>query len=118
MEHTKQSPINKFLQKRKIAKTLAISVYETIFDVGVEKTAEKYIIKPEEAIKLIIPIIRKNGETDKFFALVERQKLFLVSDKIEELQTLSTNKLFDMCGNSAKKWEILIAREIWKMKNG
>ena len=58
-----------------------------------------------------MPIIRKNKEFDKFQTLVDKQKLFLICDKIKELQTFSTRKLFEHCELFAKEWEILIARE-------
>jgi hypothetical protein len=110
------TPIEKILQKKKNEKFLSKEIYEKIFGKGVKKTAEEFCIKPEEAIKIIIPIIRKNGDFDKFYALADKRKLFSLCEKMEELQTTSIEKLFGQQIDFAEKWEFLIAKEFLKQK--
>lgn len=114
---SENSPIKKVLQRKKSQKILADEIYEKIFDMGVEKTAEFFDVKPEETIKLIIAIVRKNDDFDKFYALADKRKLFSVCEKIEELQIISTKNLLEYCADFAKKWEILIAKEFLRQKS-
>ena len=115
-EQIKSSPIKKILRRKESEKVLANEIYEKIFDAGVEKTAELFCIKPEEAVKLIITIIRKNNDFDKFYALADKRKLFSVCEKIEELQIISTKEFFEHNVNFAEKWEFLIAKEFLRQK--
>jgi len=115
-EQIKSSPIKKILQRKKSEKVLANEIYEKIFDAGVKKTAEIFCIKPEEAVKLIITIVRKNNDFDKFYALTDKRKLFSVCEKIEELQIISTKKFFERDADFAEKWEFLIAKEFLLQK--
>ncbi|MDR0303571.1 MAG: hypothetical protein LBH98_02215 [Chitinispirillales bacterium] len=116
MASSNLSPIEKILLRRKNEKVLAKEIYEKVFDVGIEKTAEKLSLTYENAVKLIIPIVRKNRDFDKFFALVEKQKLYSIYEKMKDLQTVSVKILQREYGNFAKEWEILIAKEFSKKK--
>jgi hypothetical protein len=116
MENNNLSPIEKILQRKKNEKSLTNEIYKKIFETGVEKTAEIFCVKPHEVIKLIIPIVRKNEKLDEFYALIEKQKLFSICEYMEELQTVSIEKILERCKNTIKEWEILIAKEFLKQK--
>ena len=110
------SPMEKILEKRREEKELPAKIYEKIFDFGVCKTAELFGIKPEEAIKLIIKTAKKNGEIDKLQELSDRKKIAKICDKIEEMRSTSTAKIYEECKNFAEIWEITIAKRIIKQK--
>jgi len=110
------SPIEKILEKRKETKNLPFRIYEKIFDLGVYKTAELFEIKPDEAVKLIIRVARKNNETDKLQDLSDRKKISVICDKIQEMRTFSTGKIYEECKDFAETWEIVIAKRILKQK--
>jgi hypothetical protein len=116
MSGAKLSPIEIILEKRREEKELPSKIYGKIFDSGVNKTAELFEIKPEEAVKLIISTARKRGETDKLQDLSVRKKIARICEKIEELQTVSTGKIYEECKEFAEIWEIVIAKRILKMK--
>lgn len=110
------SPIEKILEKRKAEKELSTQIYEKIFDLGVNKTAEIFCIKPEETIKLIIKIARKNGEIDKLKNLCAQKKLNKIEEEIINLQSFSTEKIYKNCEKFAEIWEIEVAKSILKQK--
>ena len=110
------SPIEKILEKRREEKELPAKIYEKIFDLGVHKTAQYFEIKPEEAVKLIVKIARKRGETDKLQELSDRKKISAICEKIMDLRTHSTTKIYEECKNFAEVWEIVIAKRILKQK--
>jgi hypothetical protein len=116
MAEANLSPIEKVLEKRKEAKELPGKIYEKIFDLGVEKTAKVFNVKPEEAVKLAYKIVRKKGDFDKFQELAATPKLNLICDKIEELRSFSTTKIYEECKTFADVWEITIAKNILKRK--
>ena len=114
MPNANLSPAKALAEKRDIAKKIGLEIYSEIFDLGVEKTAAKFGIKPEEAVKLACKNLRKNGNFDRFEKLVPKEKVAAVCDKIMELGSLSEAKLFERCEKIAKKWEIVAARYIFK----
>jgi len=110
------SPIEKILEKRREEKELPAKIYEKIFDLGVCKTAELFGVKPEEVVKLIIKLAGKNSETDKLQDLSDRKKIAEICDKIIEIGSFSTRKIYENCRNLAEIWEIEIAKCILKQK--
>ncbi|MCL1947427.1 MAG: hypothetical protein FWF51_09830 [Chitinivibrionia bacterium] len=116
MTNAKLSPMNIILEKRKRQKELSVEIYKEIFDLGVKETARKFGIKPEEALILAHKIARKKGDLVQFDELVEKRKIALICDKIEELQTFSTAKIYEECKNFAETWEITLAKIILKRK--
>jgi hypothetical protein len=116
MTNEKLSPINIVLEKRKRQKELSDEIYKEIFNLGVKETARKFGIKPEEALILAHKIARKKGDFDRFDELAEKRKIALICDKFEELQTFSTDKIYEECKNFAETWEITAAKIILKQK--
>jgi hypothetical protein len=110
------SPIEKILEKRKEARKLPAKIYEKIFDFGVHKTAEMFGIKSEEAVKLIIKTARKAGETDKLQDLSDRKKISKICERIIEMNTFSTGKIYEECKDFAEIWEIVISKRILKTR--
>lgn len=110
------SPMEKILEKKKIQKTLSAKIYEKIFDLGVCQTAEFFEITPHETVKLIIKVAGKNNETAKLQELSNKETITAICDKIMELRTYSTEKIYEECKSFAKSWEIIIAKSILKEK--
>jgi len=108
------SPAKALAEKRAGAKKITLEICDKIFELGVEETALKFGIKPEEAVKLAYKGLRKNGGFDRFEELVSPEKLTAVCDKIMELGTLSEAKIFENSEKIAEKWEIVAAKYIFK----
>ncbi|MCL2844667.1 MAG: hypothetical protein FWE23_04350 [Chitinivibrionia bacterium] len=116
MSEANLSPAKLLVEKRDRAKKLASAIYNEIFDFGVEETALKFGVKPEEAVKLAYQNLRKNERSDfgKFEKLAPKEKIAAVCDKIMQIGSLSEAKIYENSEKFAKKWEVVAAKYIFK----